>query len=190
MVFVWAIRTEGSSPPQYVVVVDVPYALAHLAESQWILADLAKIVALAPQSLSVSVAVFVTGVSHDRAIVHSPTLGKDCDLAKALALSTLACSDCHSSVSTRMEKEVDGCDEKTDEGFSDSQGSGMCTPTNAGTDYFDSGVSTPTFPACADTALPLSPGGITRRFGRPDVRNILEEEVTASEGAVAVDGEQ
>ncbi|KAL1944169.1 hypothetical protein VTO73DRAFT_3354 [Trametes versicolor] len=167
VVFVWAVRTE--------------------AESQWILADLAKITALAPQSLSVSVAVFVTGAGSNRATAYLPTLGKDCDLGKALALSTLARSDCRSPTSSRVEKEDARCDEKTDEGSSGSQGSGTCTPTNTDTDYFGSGASTPTFTACADAALPLSRGGITRRSGRPDVRKILEEEITASTGAVAVD---
>lgn len=190
MVFVWAVRTEGTSPPRYIFVVYVPYALGHLAESQWILADLAKITALAPQSLSVSVAVFVTGAGNNRATAYLPTLGKDCDLGKALALSTLARSDRRSPTSSRAEKEDARCEEKTDEGSSGSQGSGTCTPTNTDTDYFGSGASTPTFTACADAALPLSHGGITRRFGRPDVRKILEEEITASMGAVAVDGEQ
>lgn len=169
---------------------NVADAYVHLAESHWILADLAKIVELCPKSVSLSVEIYVTAGRSNAAMGFLPTLGKVTDLAQALARSRIAPSERRMPISPSVEKEDDCSDEKTEGCFSDSQGSGTCTPATSDADCFNSGASTPTVVACADGASSkLSLGRITRRSGRPDVRTILEEEVTTSPGAVSVDGE-
>ncbi|EIW61345.1 uncharacterized protein TRAVEDRAFT_162444 [Trametes versicolor FP-101664 SS1] len=49
----------------------------------------------------------------------------------------------------------------------------------------ESGVNTP--PTAVDGVFVFHRPGVSRKDGRPDVRKILEEEITVSEGAVAVD---
>ncbi|KAI0824776.1 hypothetical protein BC628DRAFT_1321773 [Trametes gibbosa] len=163
VVFVWAVRTE--------------------TESQWILADLAKIVALAPPTISLAIEIFVTSSCPT---VLLPTLAKDGDLEKVLALSATS-ADRKLPLSPCSEKES-RCDQKTEEDFN-SQESGTSTPVRSDTDHFDSGATTPTVTGSTEDAFPLSQSyaRIMRRSGRPDVRRILEGEVTASRGAVAVD---
>ncbi|KAI0638038.1 hypothetical protein C8Q77DRAFT_1088994 [Trametes polyzona] len=167
VVFVWAVRTE--------------------AESEWILADLSKIVALAPPSISLSVEISITAARSTSATASLPTLGKGYDLEKALARTSVSHADHRVSPTLVRKEQGDECDdEKTDESFPNSQASsGTCTPTKSDEDCFGSGATTPT--VCAEGASPSLRKGITRRSGRPDVRTILGEEVTASEGAVAVD---
>ncbi|KAI0368123.1 hypothetical protein BV20DRAFT_999348 [Pilatotrama ljubarskyi] len=169
IVFVWAVRTES--------------------EYGWLASDLSNAVAAAPPSVSVSVEVFVTGGIANGAITVLEKLEKDRDLEKGLSLSPISsCSYDRSPSPTRCGGDDEPFDEKTGEDRSDSQGSsGTCTPTKSDADCFGSGASTPTVVACSEGAFPLKRSPISRRPGRPDVRRILEEEVTASEGAVAVD---
>ncbi|KAI0332387.1 hypothetical protein GY45DRAFT_1369109 [Cubamyces sp. BRFM 1775] len=153
VVFVWAVRTQ--------------------AEYEWISADLSKIVALAPASLSLTVEVFLTGASagRDPMTESLPSLDKAYDVEKTgTDIAQWARPDA-------------SADEKVEEIDTPAQGSGSSTPTKTEGGYFESGTATPTAP-CGN-GVPRR--GIVRRFGRPDVRKILEEEVTASQGAVAVD---
>ncbi|KAH9853632.1 hypothetical protein C2E23DRAFT_777382 [Lenzites betulinus] len=166
VVFVWAVRTE--------------------TESQWILADLAKAVALAPPAISLTVEIFVTRPQGHSATTLLPTLGKRGDFTEAFALSTTSFHR-HPPLTPIVENKEELCEEKTSEDCP--QESGTCTPTKSDTDYFHSGSSTPTVIGSTEGTFPISHAytRIMRRSGRPDVRRILEEEVSASEGAVAVD---
>lgn len=176
------------------------------AEYQWIAADLEKVLSAAPQSVSLSVDVYLTdtGVNPDSGVLQSlPALEKDAeyDLEKGGAISPLSppsdsgCGKRCSSSSTSI---------------SDSSPKGALSRPDAA--YFSSGTSTPTTcPALdafngpsnrnsADLELELklqenrtqaqtARTSVRRRFGRPDLYRILEEEVTGSLGAVTVDGE-
>ncbi|KAI0650292.1 ferric reductase NAD binding domain-containing protein [Trametes meyenii] len=150
--FIWAVRTE--------------------TEYEWISADLAKVVALAPSSISLSVEIFLTGARRDTDAQALPVFDKGFeDAEKGLApLSTVSSSERKSG--------TESCNEKCEAGSS-TQGSGACTPTK-------SGVSTPTA-AVATVGIEGAFPCMSRRSGRPDVSRILEEEISASEGAVAVD---
>ncbi|KAI0353508.1 hypothetical protein OH77DRAFT_1458037 [Trametes cingulata] len=168
VVFIWAVRTES--------------------EYGWIASELSKAVSVAPSSVSVSVEVFVTGGIPNYAIPVLERLKKeDRHFEKRLALSRVSSYDASSSP-TKCGGDDERFDEKTDGSCMDSQpSSGTCTPTKSEGDCFGSGASTPTVVGSDDGASPLKRSRISRRPGRPDVRRILEEEVTASEGAVAVD---
>ncbi|KAI9001421.1 ferric reductase NAD binding domain-containing protein [Trametes punicea] len=139
------------------------------AEYNWIAADLSKIVSVAPPSVSLAVEIFLTGPRQDYAMESVPTLHKELDIEKDPA--------------TWAKSEVQEYDRKAADTCSRAQDSGVSTPTKGEAEFYDSGTATPT--ASHGGGLPHQ--RIMRRFGRPDVRKLLEEEVTASEGTVAVD---
>ncbi|KAI0677101.1 hypothetical protein C8Q78DRAFT_66778 [Trametes maxima] len=157
--FVWAVRTE--------------------AEYEWVAGDIAKVAALVPASVSLAVDVYLTGSRCDRALQALPELekgGLDEDEKDAVLTKTT----CPERPSSRTSSGECSGGEKA------SSGSGSSTPTKSQAAYFASGATTPTT-ACVDGAFTIAHPGIARKAGRPDVRTILEEEVTASVGAVAVD---
>ncbi|KAI0638039.1 ferric reductase NAD binding domain-containing protein [Trametes polyzona] len=136
--FVWAVRTE--------------------TEYEWVASDIAKVVALAPPSISLVVEVYLTGARRDTGLQALPELEKDYDIEKDATLTS-------SSTPARTPSRTSSgqcSNEKT--------ASGSSTPVKSSPAYFGTTAA-----------------GITRKAGRPDIRRILEEEVTASEGAVAVD---
>ncbi|KAI0824777.1 ferric reductase NAD binding domain-containing protein [Trametes gibbosa] len=137
VVFIWAVRTE--------------------TEYDWVASDIAKVVALAPPSVSLLVEVYLTGERRERTLDALPDLEKSFESEKgARTASTASASPTLSRVSRD-----DGCSESEEK--------------------IDAGASTPT------ELAPTYYAGVARRSGRPDVHQILEEEVTASEGVVAVD---
>ncbi|KAL7282300.1 hypothetical protein ACG7TL_003770 [Trametes sanguinea] len=145
--FVWAVRTE--------------------VEYHWLSAELSRIVALAPPSVSVAVEVYITG-TRQATMESLPTLDKAFDLEK-------------DGASWTQPEPVDRPNERVEEISGTAQDSGASTPTKD--EYYESGTVTPITP-CGDG---LPGPRIVRRFCRPDVRKLLEEEITASSGAVAVD---
>ncbi|KAI9066798.1 hypothetical protein FKP32DRAFT_1755684 [Trametes sanguinea] len=159
VVFVWAVRTE--------------------VEYEWVASDIAKVIALVPRSVSLLVEVYLTGGRRDNALQALPELGKgDADVEKGATISNTSSKERLSS----RPSSSGGCNEKT----SDSGACTPVTPTKPPAAYFDSGATTPTT-ACADGSFALPRPGIMHKSGRPDIRNILEEEITAAPGAVAVD---
>ncbi|CDO71350.1 hypothetical protein BN946_scf184908.g108 [Trametes cinnabarina] len=144
------------------------WAVRTEVEYHWLSADLAKIVSNAPSSVSVAVEIFIT--SARQATMESlPTLDKAFDVEKDAASWT--------------RPEGNGTsEENVQEMPATPQGSGAATPTKSEV-YYESGTVTPVTPC--DDGLP--PPRIVRKYGRPDVRKLLEDEVTASTGAVAVD---
>ncbi|KAI0368124.1 hypothetical protein BV20DRAFT_1054312 [Pilatotrama ljubarskyi] len=157
VVFVWAVRTE--------------------IEYEWVASDIVKVIALVPKSVSLLVEVYLTSGQRTNTLQALPELEKDFDIEKdaAVAVTKPTSHDRTSSHASDNEKVTQVDD-----------GSGASTPTKPQAAYFASGATTPTT-ACVDGAFPVLRPGIVRKTGRPDVLRILEEEVTASEGAVAVD---
>ena len=146
------------------------------AEYEWVATDIAKVVALVPSSVSLHVEVYLTGGKRDNALQGLPELElekSDVDVEKDGVLTTTSSKERSSSRSSSNEK---------------ADVSGTSTPTKPTAAYFASGATTPTT-ACADGSFAFPRPGIVLKSGRPDVRTILEEEVTTSAGAVAVDGE-
>ncbi|KAI0353509.1 hypothetical protein OH77DRAFT_1483339, partial [Trametes cingulata] len=155
VVFVWAVRTE--------------------TEYEWVASDIAKVIALVPNTISLLVEVYLTGGQRNNALQALPELEKDFDIEKDAV-------DTKTSSHGRASSHTSSSNEKV----ASPDGSGASTPTKPSAAYFASGATTPTT-ACVDGAFPVLRPGIVRKTGRPDVYKILEEEVTASEGAVAVD---
>ncbi|CDO71349.1 hypothetical protein BN946_scf184908.g107 [Trametes cinnabarina] len=163
VVFVWAVRTE--------------------VEYEWVASDLAKIIALAPRAVSLAVEVYLTGGQRNAALQTLPELDKsDVDVEKTAAVST---DNSKERIASRSSS-IGGCDARNCDA---NEGSGASTPTKPPAAYFASGPTTPTAACADDDAFAIPRPGIMLKPGRPDVRIILEEEVTASSGAVAVDGE-
>ncbi|RDX55459.1 hypothetical protein OH76DRAFT_1524558 [Lentinus brumalis] len=166
VVFVWAIRTQ--------------------TEYEWIAADLEKIITEAPPSLSLAVDIYLTGGSGSLGAL--PTLDFGPDIEKG-PLSPA--SDSSSSKSKTASSSESGCETPITPSTPDTPISyGACTLKKPDAAYFTSGSSTPTTECLpADGAFPLAqgPGALRKRCGRPDVYRILEEEVAAARGAVAVD---
>ncbi|KAI0772096.1 hypothetical protein BD413DRAFT_492758 [Trametes elegans] len=152
------------------------WAVRTETEYEWVAGDIAKVVALVPRSVSLLVEIYLTGGRREPALQALPELDKDeYDVEKGGAASEAPTPKRSASCGS---SEQCVTDEKT--------ASGSSTPTKPKAAYFASGATTPTA-ACPEGAFDLSRPEISRRSGRPDVRRILEEEVTASEGAVAVD---
>ncbi|KAI0353507.1 hypothetical protein OH77DRAFT_1552919 [Trametes cingulata] len=158
--FVWAVRTE--------------------TEYEWVASDISRVVALAPPSVSLTVEIFLTGARRNAAADALPTLEKEYDVEKGVVSSTI------SSSASRTSDINEKCsnDKVEEDRATQPQSSGASTPTKTDGAFFgDDGTSTPTTPGASSMLRP----GMTLRYGRPDLYKILEEEVTASEGAVAVD---
>ncbi|KAH9894452.1 ferric reductase NAD binding domain-containing protein [Cubamyces lactineus] len=148
------------------------WAVRTETEYEWVATDIAKVVALVPSSISLLVEVYLTGEKRDNALQGLPDLEKDdVDVEKDGALTTTSSKERSSSRSSSNEK---------------ADVSGASTPTKPAAAYFASGATTPTT-ACADGSFAFPRPGIVLKSGRPDVRTILEEEITTSAGAVAVD---
>ncbi|KAH9853631.1 ferric reductase NAD binding domain-containing protein [Lenzites betulinus] len=142
VVFVWAVRTE--------------------TEYEWVASDIAKVVALAPPSISLLVEVYLTGERRDGTLGAIPDIEKNFDNEKDATITSSSASSSASSSSpapTLSRLSIAECGESEKK--------------------IDTGASTPTSPTYYT--------GISRRSGRPDMAQILEDEVTTSEGAVAVD---
>ncbi|KAI0698525.1 hypothetical protein C8T65DRAFT_660475 [Cerioporus squamosus] len=158
VVFVWAVRTQ--------------------TEYEWIAADLEKILTEAPSSISLAVDIYLTGGSRsaENALGALPTLSKDFlpDIEKG---SLTPVSESGSPMSKTRPGSASGSDSGCETPVIPDTPGTLKKPDAA---YFTSGSTTPTECLPADGAFAI-------RRGRPDVYRILEEEVTASRGAVAVD---
>ncbi|KAI0368122.1 hypothetical protein BV20DRAFT_1123049 [Pilatotrama ljubarskyi] len=159
VVFIWAVRTE--------------------TEYEWAASDISRIVALAPSLISLTMEVFLTGGCRNTVIEALLTLAKDYDVEKGV-VSTIPSSASRTSAieETCSDEKLEG-----DCGMH-AQFSGASTPTKTEGAFFSAdGSSTP---STASPSVVQRPGMVLR-CGPPDVYRILEEEVTTSVGAVAVD---
>lgn len=165
------------------------------AEYQGLAVDLTKAASVAPNSLSLSIDVHLTNTSGPDGV---PTLKKDgdeFDLEKGATVPRLSQSK-RSSSSNYSESNLKGAKGQQP---STSHSEGTCSVGHDTTP----GSHSPLPQGAAESETPKLTGSesnpdlkssqaqtvIRRRYGRPNVYQILEEEIAASRGTVAVDGE-